>query len=59
MFRIIPIGGKLVRSTDEQSIALECEGLGGFEPGAKRLFRKLLPSAVEEAGPNFARGKRH
>ena len=59
VLRFVPVDRELVGRSDEQGIALDCEGLGGLEPGAKRLFREFLPSAFEEPGPDFARGERH
>src|SRR4051794_7696985 len=59
VLRFVPVGCELVGGTDEQRIAFDGQWLGWFEPGPKRLFRELLPSAVEEAGPDFARGERH
>ena len=59
MLRLVPVCRELVRRAHDDRVAFESEGLGGLQPGPKRLFRKLMARAIENPRPNFNRRERH
>jgi hypothetical protein len=59
MLGLVPVGGKLVRRTDEDRSAFDRECFGRRKPGLECLEWKLLAGTIKKEFPNFGGTKRH